>query len=374
METKTVFKVIRPSYEISKLTPLDKDLIFARIEEAARTCYKSENKIDNESADRLIQHLCKKGHWAMIEFGGMITVKFIANRGFTHEIVRHRLSSFAQESTRYVNYNQKGFEFVFPPEFEKIISSEKIQKALEENQFWELLETVDKKDRSNIFHWLEIMQFSIDRYNNLQEPFLHEAMKNKRLQKDENNKKTNCNPQLARGVLPIDIKAEINVSANLREWRHIFKLRCHPSAHPTMHVLMRPLLREFKEKLPYLFNDIEDYDLRGTYCAGNCGESPDVFYGHVTMDQIQWDQLFEVSEGESIKNQIDEEYGINGWKLVQRWGIWVKDTKELIEKENIDEDAFDEDTLLNGKIFPMLIDARPWEKGAFPVTYFYHEE
>ena len=99
-------KIIEPSYEI--LTPIDGEEILKTIERIARTCYKSEDQITADSAEKMIGNLIKNGHEAMIEFFDL-TVKFTHNRGFTHELVRHRLCNFAQESTRYCNYIKDKF-------------------------------------------------------------------------------------------------------------------------------------------------------------------------------------------------------------------------------------------------------------------------
>ena len=200
-------KVIEQSHEILQH---DEDMLKV-IERAARTCYKSEDLITEESAERLVGSLIKRGHHAMLEFGS-VTVKFITDRGVTHEIVRHRLCSFAQESTRYVNYNNKGFEFIKPV-------------------WWDDWSPIERTI------WKEQMCWVGDRYNTLIG--------------------RGSTPQQARSILPNSLKAEIVVKANVREWRHIFTLRCNPAAHPQMVELMKPVLAEFQLKFPILFDDIE---------------------------------------------------------------------------------------------------------------------
>lgn len=105
-------KLIKPSYEI--LTPINAVEVYKTVETAARTCYKSENRITAGSAEKLCKKLVESGHLAMIEFAPDITVRFISNRAFTHEMVRHRHCSFAQESQRYVKYENKDMEFILP--------------------------------------------------------------------------------------------------------------------------------------------------------------------------------------------------------------------------------------------------------------------
>ncbi len=208
-------KVINPSFEI--LTPISNGGIeeLKHIERIGRVCYKSEEKIteDGESAKRFVKMLVSRGHEAMIEHGS-ISVKFICDRGVSHELVRHRIASFAQESTRYCNYSQDKFgsELTF------------IKPC-----FW--------KEGSDEYRDWEYSVFTAERcYMDL---LGHGAT-----------------PQEARSVLPNSLKTEITITANYREWRNIFKLRTAMAAHPQMREIMRPLLITFKTLIPVLFDDI----------------------------------------------------------------------------------------------------------------------
>lgn len=238
-------KLIKPSYKIE--TPINGEEILIAIEAAGRTAYKSEGKIeisinDKEtyietekvrqgrigiSARPFIQKLIKNGHEAVLELGGMITVRFICDRGVSHELVRHRLASFVQESIRYCNYATKGehIEFILPCWFteQKEGTLEYLSSAI----------TTKDDEITWINHLLDVEVL----YNHLI---------------------LNCSwsPQQARSVLPNSLKTEIVVGANIREWRHIFKLRTAKGAHPQMRELMCPLLDEFKSKIPILFDDI----------------------------------------------------------------------------------------------------------------------
>ncbi|MCK5604903.1 FAD-dependent thymidylate synthase [Candidatus Pacearchaeota archaeon] len=198
-------KIIDQSHEILYLSSFP----LSQIEKAARTCYKSENKITTHSASVLVKRLIESGHEAMIEFGD-ITVRFTTNRGVTHELVRHRICNFAQESTRYVKYDG-GMEVIRPVWWEN--------STLEQRTIWHV-----SMERAELA------------YQNL----LNSGWK----------------AQQAREVLPNSLKTEIVVKANIREWRHIFKLRCAKTAHPQMYELMRPLLTELQEKIPVVFDDI----------------------------------------------------------------------------------------------------------------------
>lgn len=209
-------QIIKPSYDI--LTPISEGGIeeLKHIEKIARVCYKSEDKIseDGSSAKKLIKNLIDRGHEAMIEHSSL-SVKFICDRGVSHELVRHRIASFAQESTRYCNYaNDKfGNELTF------------IKPC-----FWE--NATDK----HMAIWLEAMKAAEVVYLSLIE--------------------NGAQPQEARSVLPNSIKTEITITANYREWRNFFKLRTAKAAHPQMRELTIPLLAELKEKIPVIFDDI----------------------------------------------------------------------------------------------------------------------
>ena len=209
-------KTADPGYEI--LTDIKNTDFLSQIELAARTCYKSEDYIKLGSAEKMVKFIIDKGHEAMIEHAPNISVRFRANRGFTHEIVRMRLASFGQESTRWVNYAKEKFGSeitVCTPQYIKDLSPE-VQA--------EFLRT-----------W-EITQNS------------YMALREKGVP-----------AQIARDVLPIGIKADIVVTSNVRHWRHMLNLRAADAAgkaHPIMHELMRPLCKELQAYIPILFDDI----------------------------------------------------------------------------------------------------------------------
>jgi thymidylate synthase (FAD) len=244
-------KLIKSYYEI--ITPINGEEILKQIELAARTCYKSEDKIVYEdkhdsseleewipnykavSARPLVKMLIDKHHDAMLEFGGIITVKFVVDRGVSHELVRHRMASFAQESTRYCNYgNSDHITFIIPNWF----SETAIQSCIGEHSpdfprtsDWQPF-YVDTPEET----WFIAMGDAEVNYNYLI--------------------KCGWNPGQARSVLPNSLKTEINLSANIREWRHIFTQRVAKTAHLQMREVMCPLLDEFKSKIPILFDDI----------------------------------------------------------------------------------------------------------------------
>ena len=204
-------KIINASYHIE--TPIDGAEILKRIEKAGRTCYKSEDRITAESATAFVRMLIERGHESVLEHAS-ITVRFVCDRGVSHEIVRHRLASYSQESTRYCNYSNdrfgSGLTFIKPC-------------------FWEEWTLAYKQ-------WSLAVSFAEKEYFALLD--------------------CGCTPQEARSVLPNSIKTEIVMTANLREWRHFLKCRTAKAAHPQMRELTVPLLHELQERIPVVFDDI----------------------------------------------------------------------------------------------------------------------
>ena len=219
--------IIKPSYKI--LTPIDGVSELKHIERIGRVCYKSEGAIteDGESAKKFVAMLIKRGHEAMIEHS-ILSVKFIVDRGVSHELVRHRIASFAQESTRYVNYSLEKFG----NEINVIDIDGGIK--LDRSMFLNLeTETID----CIIDEWDRAMKDAEEHYLNMI--------------------KLGATPQIARSVLPNSTKTEITITANYREWRNFFKLRTDKNTvHPSMLEITIPLLEELKEKLPIIFGDI----------------------------------------------------------------------------------------------------------------------
>ena len=225
-------KIVEQSHEVLSLP----EGLLQMIERAGRTCYKSEDKITDDSAGKFVKMLIDRGHHAMIEFGSII-VKFITNRGVTHEMVRHRLCSFAQESTRYVNYGGDDIEFIRPVWIDEDLL-EQIGRQI--NQPFTVSEEdgiVLRTPLIGVEAWTNACMESEQYYRQLLD--------------------IGWRPEQAREVLPNSLKTEIVVQGNVREWRHIFNLRCSDKAHPQMRELMRPLLADLQKRLPIIFDDIE---------------------------------------------------------------------------------------------------------------------
>ena len=211
-------RVINAGYEI--ISELNGAEILKHIERCARVCYKSEDRITEDSAEKMVAALIRSGHEAMLEHYSF-TVKFICDRGISHELVRHRLSSFAQESSRYCCYAKDKFgkelTFINPC-------------------FWD-------PDSDNYARWFHEMDEAEKTYLAMIED--------------------GATPEQARDILPLSIKTEIVMTANLREWRHFFKLRAEGvtgKPHPQMLEITIPLLKEIKQKIPVVFDDIMSED------------------------------------------------------------------------------------------------------------------
>ena len=204
-------KIIKPYVQF--ITPINNSAILRRIEECGRVCYKSENRITSDSAKEFVKDIIRRGHESVLEHCSF-TVKFIVDRGISHEIVRHRIASYSQESTRYCNYSN--------------------------NKFGTEITVIEpcflKPDTPAYNTWRESCQSSENAYFALLEH--------------------GYTAQEARSVLPNSLKTEVVMTANIREWRHFLKLRCAPAAHPQMREVATQLLNQCSEEMPELFNDI----------------------------------------------------------------------------------------------------------------------
>jgi len=218
-------KYVNPSFEI--LTPIDRVKVLSLIELAGRTCYKSEDLITSESAAKFVKMITGRDHLSVIEHY-VVTVKFIIPRGVSHEMVRHRLASYSQESTRFCAYNKAKFG----GEITVIDQRPTIFMACKDDT---------EKAKRRIAAWMRHMEACereyLDAINDGIAP-------------------NNFPPEIARGNLPIDLKTEIVMTANLREWQYIFSKRCAPAAHPNMRQVMIPLREEFRKVLPEIFGEV----------------------------------------------------------------------------------------------------------------------
>ena len=205
-------KIIEPSVEL--VNEIDAEKIMRHIELAGRVCYKSEARISDQSAEKFIANIIKSGHESVIEHISL-TFKIVCDRGVTHEIVRHRLASYSQESSRYCDYSNDKFgnELTF------------IKPC-----FW-------SEDDENFLLWKNTM-------SQLEKVYLEMRRNGER-------------PEQARSILPNSLKTEIFMTCNLREWRHFLKLRTSNRAHPQMREVALKIYKILNENLPIIFSDIE---------------------------------------------------------------------------------------------------------------------
>jgi len=183
------------------------------IELCGRVCYKSEDKITDGSTMLFIQKILENSHESVLEHE-KVSVRIVCDRGVSHEIVRHRIASYSQESTRYCNYSEDRFgnELTFIRPY-----------------FW-------MDNPTAMSEWEKAMVEAENAYFRLLN--------------------IGCKPQEARSVLPNSLKTEIIVTMNLREWRHFFKLRTSIAAHPQMREVAIPILTDFQHQIPIVFDDV----------------------------------------------------------------------------------------------------------------------
>lgn len=214
LQNKGKFKILALMVGIDGKSPLE------LIEWAGRTSYKSHHKITKDSAKKFVEMIRKLGHESVLEHSSMIVEFTGISRGFTHELVRHRLASYTQQSSRYVD--KSDFMVTAPPE-----------KNLKE-KIVELNLPNGTKLKISFSDWVNLNE---QMYRGL--------------------RKAGWIAQDARQILPIGIDSPIVMTANLREWRHVFKLRCNKAAHWEIRILMVKFLKEVQKKIPIIFDDFE---------------------------------------------------------------------------------------------------------------------
>lgn len=217
-------KVIKQYCELMSISPSSPLL---HIEQAGRTCYKSEDKITNTSSNKFVRMLIKRGHHSVLEHANA-TVKFVTDRGVSHELVRHRLAAFSQESTRYCTYNE--MTFIKPVWLTDVLLENNLQEKYLNGE-------VALTDAEGL--WLGSMYFAEQMYSLLLKEY-------------------NWIAQEARSVLNNSLKTEVVMTANFREWRHVFNLRCDSASHPQMVDLMKMCLNMFSQKVPVVFDDLAE--------------------------------------------------------------------------------------------------------------------
>lgn len=192
------------------------------VEGTARKCYQSEPKSDSiEDQESFVRRLIKQGHLAMLEHMSF-SLLLRVDRGVSHELVRHRLASYAQESTRYVRY-KTGIQFIIPAWYPRQLQSTDMNARL-----WEMCSTFEAACEASEQAYADMLN-------------------------------EGATPQEARAVLNHAVKTEIVITANFREWRHIFELRALGTTgkpHPDMQEIMMKVFRWAVEEYPAFFDDL----------------------------------------------------------------------------------------------------------------------
>lgn len=242
-------RIIKPTVELLSITPDAEKLI----EKAGRTCYKSEDKITDDSAEKFCKMIQTRDHMSVLEHASA-TFRITTDRGVTHEIVRHRIAAYSQESTRYCNYSsdKKGMIFVEP---EWILNNEDLHTQLVyAGQFPRIqkytIHTLANYTKEDIFNDDELDNLSKQLYLWLKSCEDAEWYYNTLIDLGQT-------PQQARAVLPNCLKTEIVMTANFREWLHFLELRTSPQAHPDMRIIAGLIGAELAKQSPTIFEKYE---------------------------------------------------------------------------------------------------------------------
>lgn len=233
-------KVVAP--EVYFYEPVDGEDILRHLERCGRVCYKSEGAISVDSAERFVTNIIKRGHEAVLEHASF-SVKFLCDRGVSHEVVRHRLAAYCQESTRYCNYSVDKFDnsiAVVKPCFLDVdipTGEYEFNRTYGQSDWYCNNSKVEIDKTSAAWHWLDAMYYAENYYMDL---IMNHGW----------------TPQEARSVLPTSLKTELIMTADVREWRHFLKLRCSTAAHPQMREIANKLLKLCQDNIPVLFDDI----------------------------------------------------------------------------------------------------------------------
>lgn len=239
-------KIIKPSATLNWITP-DAE---KQIEKIAKVCYQSEHTITEDSYKKFIKGLIIREHGAMLEHASA-SIKFICDRGVSHELVRHRMSSFAQESTRYCNYSKDKFENEIT-----VIEPDSISSNFAAQMLWkESCETA------------EVCYMTM----------LKKGIK----------------PEIARAVLPTCLKTELNITANMREWIHIFKLRTDSTAHPQAREVMTMALNILFKECPVIFESL--------YMNNNIRNESDI---EIFQKETEIKELIDLHEEKAISTKF----------------------------------------------------------------------
>lgn len=233
-----LLRIAKPGAKI--LTPIEQINDYPRqLEIAGRTCYKSEEKSSTESTERFIRMIVNSGHHSVLEHC-TISVRIIGDRSMSHQLVRHRIAAYSQESQRYCDYGKKGFQVIIPP----TIGELKPGSYTKEKEDWFFIDT-GRKDKIDTKEVGDLVLSWLNSVSNSYEIYLR--MRNKGIP-----------PEDARSVLPNATKTEVFTTYNLRQWRHVFIERAlNQRAQWQIRKIMNEILVHFKKYLPAVFDDLE---------------------------------------------------------------------------------------------------------------------
>lgn len=229
-ETTYPFDICRSKVQIRHITRHAAEAV----ERAGRVCYRSEENITRGSAEKFIRMLIKKGHDSVLEHA-YASFFITTDRGVSHELVRHRLASYSQESTRYCDYNKSRLQFVLPPISDKLEIAYNPEGTMSTVR-WKEGEMPTENEERALGSWLGAMASVSIAYKQM--------------------RKGGCSPQTARSVLPNSLQTNVVMTANLREWRHMLQLRTAPAAHPQMREVALLILDHLKCYVPVFVEDI----------------------------------------------------------------------------------------------------------------------
>lgn len=213
-------KIIEPSVEL--INPIPYEVALNTIEIAGRTCYQSEDRMTDDSAEGFIRRIIQRGHESVLEHVS-VTAHFICDRGVSHEIVRHRIGAYSQESTRYCNYSGN--------KFGREISVVDLATGFK-------YDFTKDNDRKKYAVWMAAMADAEKHYMDMMA--------------------LGATPQEARSVLPTSTKTSVTLTYDIREWRHFLRLRCDPTSHPQIQQVAGRARKLLIERYPMFFEDIDD--------------------------------------------------------------------------------------------------------------------
>lgn len=216
--------VVKPTWEWLSLSESKMDGIVRHLEECGRTCYRSEDRITAVSADKFVRKICRNNHESVLEHESL-TARIVCSRACSHQLVRHRIAAYSQESMRYCNYGKRGLMVICPPS---------IGVPVGDYSMYYMYDTLTRRQQD----WVKAVDFAYEEYQRE----LQEGVR----------------PEDARFILPNATKTEVVATYNLRMWRHVFKERALNShAQWEIRDVFADILANLAWRLPSVFGDLQ---------------------------------------------------------------------------------------------------------------------